>query len=43
MFGILPPYMSLLCYANFAPLNILSSVPSEVKDDVLAAIVLLDL
>ena len=27
MFGTLPPYMSLLCYANFDPLNILSSRP----------------
>ncbi len=26
MFGTLPPTMSLLCYANFDPLNILSSV-----------------
>ena len=26
MFGTLLPYMDLLCYANFAPLNVLSSV-----------------
>ncbi len=26
MFGTLPPYMSLLCYAKFNPLTILSSV-----------------
>ncbi len=26
MFGTSPPYLSLLCYANFDPLNILSSV-----------------
>ncbi len=26
MFGTLPPYMSLLRYANFDPLNILSSI-----------------
>ncbi len=30
MFGTLLPYMSLLCYANFDPLNILSSVYSQV-------------
>ncbi len=26
MFGTLPPYMSLLCYANSDPLNILTSI-----------------
>ncbi len=31
MFGTLPPYMSLLCYANFDPLNILSSVFHDCK------------
>ncbi len=29
MFGTLPPYMALLCYANFDPLNILSSILRE--------------
>ncbi len=32
MFGSLPPYMSLLCDANFDPLNILSSIRLSIKE-----------